>query len=789
MRKTWSKMLPWMILIAIGMAIFAHAAQETDSGINMTYQVDAGIRHYALNESDATLIAQARAGTQPQVLTEQATILDLTIGILPIKFKDSLHLFDFKNMTTEIIYSALSLVLNNSYGTIDFNQVIDLTSRDFYDIDRYVNISANHIEINGTALPEFSGSSRITITNIGFAKIRILKDGENCAECTIISYSNNDLIFNAPGFTIYEAINGTVYPGLKLSRSVLFTNSSMNVTGKPYNNSYPTNITIDLGGSSTIKFNFTGELNTTTVFNNFTEELNSLASACNCAGCALFNNGLTCTIYLAIASATPGEVLLSALNISQVIRNVSWSTGTNYTLIDLDDYFSDRDNDALTYNYTTPQNISIQFSNGTVILIPDYNYVGVSYVIFNATDGTNVSYSNNVTLNVTADTVPPWFSSQSTNGSSLTMSNDNVSWQAVVHDNIALSSYLFSTNASGSWVNGTAVAISGVSATINDSAIITKSGNNVVCGMFYFNDTAGFSNSTDKLCFTTANVMPDILSVLLSDTTGSYDNCTATTCTLTPVAGSNISLAAQVVISDNDQDCDTNAGQVWLHLCYNNSEYTTCNEALHNWTAWRLNQVTRSGLVCNYVFSQNLTAADGTPEFFRLPGSYMYYINASDGIAGNTNDAEGAGTWRFGSLAAVNFTPSLILGNGTVTLGTWNNGTTEYNMTNFGNIVVDILWNATNPVSGASTWILNGSDMILDDDPGFDKDGGVLPAVFINGTPQFYNLSTGIEVCLTAMCNNPDINETLPTHWHIALPLGLPQGTYTTTIEYTVQQR
>jgi len=791
MSRKAKMIMPWMILIVALMSIMimplSMAAIESGNDTRMTYHVDEGVRKFQLNESQIQFTSQARTGTQPDVYRENRTILDYIIALLPVKFIETKGLFDFKNMTTEIIYNALSLMLNNSYGSIDFMQVIDLSSRDFYDVDRYVNISRNHIEINGTAIPEFNLSSQIIIKDISLSNLKILKDGQNCDECTIISYSNSDIRFNAPGFTVYSAENGTIRPALRISRSVNITNATMNVTGKMYNLSYPNNVTIDIGVNGSAEFNFSGELNRSIEFANFSDDIQSMIDTCSCIGCSLSANELTCTIDMNITSATQGEIMLSALNISQVIKNATWSTGSNYTLIDLRDYFYDRDGDSLVYNYTPPVGINISVTDGIVKLIPDGSYIGVSYVVFNATDGYNVTVSNNVTLNVTGDTMPPWWISIATNGSTATKINQNVSWTASIEDNVALANFVFSTNASGTWTNSSVITITGKTYVINGTANVLVAAGKVVCAMFYFNDTAQLTNKTDNSCFTIGNSIPDITSVSLSDATGDYANCTSSICTLTPVAGSNISLAAQVMVADADSNCDTNNGQVWLHLCYNNSEYTTCSEDQHNWTAWELDKVTRSGTTCRYEFTTNKTSYDNTPEFFRLPGTYKYYVNVSDQSNGVQNDAQGAGTWDYNSLAAVDYAETVILGNETVSLGTWNNGTTGYNMTNFGNALLGVNWSATDPSNGANVWILNGTDLILDNDTGYEFEaGGSLPSIYINGTAKPYNWSSGLQICASSDCSDPEINETMPTYWHIYPPKGLREGTYTTTIEYTL---
>ena len=398
------KILPIILLIALLGSLFAYASIESGNDTSMIYKVDSGTRRTSLNETNVQMNYQTKTSTQPQVITESGARIDLTPTQLPARFIESQHLFDFKNLTTEIVYSALSLVLENSYGKVDFDQVLDLSKKEVFDLDSSINISSNHIEIDGIMLPEFNKSSRITIKGLNFNNIRILKDGTDCLACNVLSFDGSSAVFDAPGFTIYSAANGSVLPGIRISTRVNITNASMNVSGDLYNNSYPSNVTIAFGFDAGVQFNYTNELNTTLNFTNFTQRLQTvLDNGCSCSGCSLGNFNLTCTIALNITSEAQGIVLLSYLNISQEIRNASFSAGINYTLIDLDDYFYDRDGDVLSYGFSQINNVTVTIIDGIVNLSSTYHFSSGDTqinrtVVFNATDGTNSTLSSNVTI-------------------------------------------------------------------------------------------------------------------------------------------------------------------------------------------------------------------------------------------------------------------------------------------------------------------------------------------------------------------------------------------------------
>ena len=305
---------------------------------------------------------------------------------------------------------------------------------------------------------------------------------------------------------------------------------------------------------------------------------------------------------------------------------------------------------------------------------------------------------------------------------------------------------------------------------------------------------SGLANGSYKANFTLYDFLPEVVNVSLSDVTGGYSLCTGSTCTLTPVGGTNISLAVMIGINDTDRDCDqTDANLVTtLYLCLNKSAYQNCSSSANPVSgfnySWSLANITRLNDVCTAVFDYNLTAANGTPEFFRLAGDYLYHINATDQTGYNRliNDSERNGTWTYGTRQQPNFPGNITLGDDTIDLGTWNYGTRQYNLTNYGNVIFDLQWNATNPNAGIDTWQLNGTDFYLDDDGSLtDSPEYNLTSIVMNGTPLYYfNYSTGIQVCTNYLCDSPLINETLAAYWHIAPPVGLLAGTYNTTITY-----
>ncbi len=84
-----------------------------------------------------------------------------------------------------------------------------------------------------------------------------------------------------------------------------------------------------------------------------------------------------------------------------------WAINTVHTL-DLLKYFSDPDNDPLTYSSTQPENIAVEIENSIATFSPEYNWTGVNTVVFTADDGKGgIIRSNNVYLAVQEEIKEP----------------------------------------------------------------------------------------------------------------------------------------------------------------------------------------------------------------------------------------------------------------------------------------------------------------------------------------------------------------------------------------------
>ena len=294
--------------------------------------------------------------------------------------------------------------------------------------------------------------------------------------------------------------------------------------------------------------------------------------------------------------------------------------------------------------------------------------------------------------------------------------------------------------------------------------------------------TDGYLNSSNyDATLVLYDYLPDITNVEMTDT-GAYSSCTTSTCALNPVEHSNTTAAVRVTTIDTDDDCDgaDENGEIWIHLCLNTS---SCSPSTGNYY-WEVDSVVRSGSNCTYTFSSNKTASDGTPEFYIAPNSsYRFYVNSTDQAGARTTDGQREGTWTYNVLSAIDYPSMVYLGDGSTDLNQWNNGTSLAVMTNWGNNILDLKWNTSDPTSGTDTWVLNGTDMELDDDSSHnDENSGFIAPIYIDATQRFFDPDTGLERCTSFDCNDTAINETLDTYYHIYPPYGLQAGEYNSTI-------
>jgi hypothetical protein len=163
--------------------------------------------------------------------------------------------------------------------------------------------------------------------------------------------------------------------------------------------------------------------------------------------------------------------------------------------------------EVMIFNRTlSVEQIKVLYENKTDIIVSEETDVlqtwhAVVVPNDNYDDGT-LRESNNVTIR---DVVPPRFENE-VNTSIDFRKHSNFTANITINDE-ALSSYKFSTNASGIWLNQTAVSISGKQANVSANANITVGQGNSVCWYYYAIDTSVNENSSDIYCFIVDNTV------------------------------------------------------------------------------------------------------------------------------------------------------------------------------------------------------------------------------------------------------------------------------------------
>ncbi|MBA3064448.1 hypothetical protein FP803_03340, partial [Candidatus Woesearchaeota archaeon] len=280
------------------------------------------------------------------------------------------------------------------------NQIINF---DDADLDSNINISFNNISLDPSAdaLPCLSRSAILTLYNLSFIQPKILADGEDCSDpqrnitnCTIISYSNGNLIFNVTNFlySYSAAENATLMLEIwdqtdnitkYVNQDVIFfANLSDTAYGNP------------ISGTSVycnIKFNLTGSYNEPVDMSfNHSSLLYEYTRSFSSPG--TFNYLVFCNDsyynFKTISKTDNFTIINRAPVLISIMPNETWNEDTILTGRDLDDYFMDPDGETLTYTSTKVPNINVSIDNVThvVTYTPQANFYGNRTVKFYAYD-------------------------------------------------------------------------------------------------------------------------------------------------------------------------------------------------------------------------------------------------------------------------------------------------------------------------------------------------------------------------------------------------------------------
>ncbi|MFH1638392.1 MAG: hypothetical protein ABIB71_08255 [Candidatus Woesearchaeota archaeon] len=195
----------------------------------------------------------------------------------------------------------------------------------------------------------------------------------------------------------------------------------------------------------------------------------------------------------------------SAPSLTTPIPNQTWFVERS-AVIDISQYLSDPNRDTVTYTVVGNRSIivTINQSTGEVNFSQGSSFSGIEYVVFTATDPESAfGSSNNVTLNVTGDNVPPDWNNARKNRSTVytnTLLRFSVGWT----DNVGLSSSTFYVDQGSGWATTGPMALSGLTGSANATALITAAANTTVFWKFSAVDKYGNTNQTDVFNFTVA---------------------------------------------------------------------------------------------------------------------------------------------------------------------------------------------------------------------------------------------------------------------------------------------
>jgi PGF-pre-PGF domain-containing protein len=117
---------------------------------------------------------------------------------------------DTTDLTAVNVSNVTNLTLDETtHGRIRFTEEVDLSEG--VDIDAYVEISQNRVEIDTTLLPALNKSARILLRGVPtYRNPQIIKDGDVCSpdECNVEDNANGTLTFTVTGFSVYTSQEG-----------------------------------------------------------------------------------------------------------------------------------------------------------------------------------------------------------------------------------------------------------------------------------------------------------------------------------------------------------------------------------------------------------------------------------------------------------------------------------------------------------------------------------------------------------------------------------------------------
>jgi hypothetical protein len=667
--------------------------------------------------------------------------------------------------TTTVSISANQNYTNETlscYATVDDDTLVSVNYTWFN----------NSVEITSGQVASVSPSVSTLITTMGYGSTSV---GDNWT-CSVQAYDsyvyegdwNNVtmLIINAP-----PSSSSRIDPQ---SPSLAYTNDTLlgycnssdiesdNVT---YYYKWYKDGTLNVSSIYNVSGPPANEINVYNITSDLTLKSEEWKLSCK-ANDGLLNSTWSTNVSVSIENTRP--------NTEELIINSSLLTNLSNEDISCYATISDANLDNVSGNYTWykngVENFSGQgdsFTQGTLNLITTLSNVNTSVndnwtcsVVAYDGEGYELDW-NNVTLNVLS--TPPVTVSANINNT-------------VAYTNETLYGYCNATDEEGDdidynyrWYWNGNLQLSGTSTgfanavesnVANLTSGNTTKGQNWSLSCLAVGDTSWYNDS-----IIISNSEINISLVEITDNGLAYDRYE-----LTPIAGTTADASIRVRVKDIDGATNQS---IIAYIC-NLDTFEGCS--IDNYSYSKTLSYIED--ISSTEFYYGFNGSSEMPYFWELGGLWKMIVNATD----EGFNSQNLTNFTYGTVRSINYSTNVTLGGEYISIGTWNNGTTAYIATNWGNLNLSMNWSASDFVGPNMTWVLNNTDFGIDDDISIDDDTDNLALVYLNATPKEF--TPNMVVCNSSVCDNT--NASTNTYFHIHPPANLSVGTYNTTMTITI---
>ncbi len=286
----------------------------------------------------------------------------------------------------------------------------------------------------------------------------------------------------------------------------------------------------------------------------------------------------------------------------------------------------------------------------------------------------------------------------------------------------------------------------------------------------------GFVSRTGT--FDVGNSAPTIDQIFLNE---QLTSDTAGDVTINPVEESTKSVNVKIKITDSNGNCNTFIyGNATAYICEGD---VACNAGSFDHQVNLTFNDTDGAWGSGNIYCNMSGESSPSLQFYDSNGTWTVNVTLTDG----TDTAADKNLWTYGELPAFTYATGGTVSFGALTVGQENAGLGDNNQVkNTGNIILDLNWSATNftgSTNGVNVSVF-GSNFMIDDDTSASGDAGNIPEASIDyiGDTTF-SPASGLLTCTSTGCSNE--NATFNIYYHLIVPAGLGEDTYTNTIDVT----